>query len=114
MKRNVFFLMLTLVMMSVASVNAQVIIGGSENQEPHAGAVLDLSPLGAKKLGLLLPNVELGSAATDFALVAGATSEQKTAARGLVVYNTKADALKGVGLYVWTGTEWKIIASAGN
>jgi hypothetical protein len=114
MNRNVFFLMLTLVMMSVASVKAQVIIGGSANQEPHAGAVLDLSPLGTKKLGLLLPNVELGSAATEFALVAGASTEQKTTARGLVVYNTKTAALNGVGLYVWSGTEWKIIASADN
>jgi hypothetical protein len=113
MNRKVIFLMLTLLIMSVASVNAQVIIGGSENQEPHAGAILDLSPLGTKKLGLLLPNLELGSAATEFALVTGASTEQKTAARGLVVYNTNA-VLKGVGLYVWTGTEWKIIASAGN
>jgi hypothetical protein len=111
--RNVIFWMLALVMMSVASVNAQVIIGGNEADEPHAGAILDLSPLGIKSLGLLLPNVELGTSATDFALVASATDGQKTAARGLIVYNAK-DVLNGAGLYVWTGEKWKVIALAGN
>jgi hypothetical protein len=113
MRKKTFSLMLSLILMSVASVNAQVIIGGSENQEPHAGAVLDLSPLGTKNLGLLLPNVELGTVATDFALVANVTDEQKSAARGLVVYNIK-NVLNGIGLYVWTGTEWKVITLAGN
>jgi hypothetical protein len=114
MRKKVIFCMLTLVMMSAASVNAQVVIGGGESQEPHTGAVLDLSPLGADKLGLLLPNVALGSSAGDFALDAGANGEQKSAATGLIVYNTKEGGWCVAGLYVWTGEEWKAIALAGN
>jgi hypothetical protein len=114
MRKKTLFWMLTLVVMSVASVNAQVVIGGGESQEPHTGAVLDLSPLGADKLGLLLPNVALGSSAADFALDAGANSDQKSAATGLIVYNTKEAGWCVAGLYVWTGTEWKAIALAGN
>jgi hypothetical protein len=113
MTKKMKFWMLALCMLSAASTNAQVIIGGNETQEPHAGAVLDLSPFGTKQLGLLLPNVELGNTASDFALLANATTEQKSAARGMLVYNIKA-VLNGIGLYVWTGTEWKVIALAGN
>jgi hypothetical protein len=114
MTKKTFFWMLTLIMMRAASVNAQVIIGGGETQTPHAGAVLDLSPLGTQSLGLLLPNVELGTVATDFALVAGATPEQKSAATGLIVYNTKQGGWSVAGLYVWTGDKWKAIALANN
>jgi hypothetical protein len=114
MKRKMIFLALALIILSAASVNAQVIIGGNETQEPHAGAILDLSPLGTQQLGLLLPNVELGAAATDFALAANVTSEQKIAARGMVVYNIKQGVLNGVGLYVWTGDKWVAVALAGS
>jgi hypothetical protein len=104
--RKMIFLLLMLFVLSVASMNAQVIIGDN-TKEPHAGAILDLSPLGTKKLGLLLPNVELNNSADDFALLASATSEQKTAARGMIVYNINASVLSGAGIYVWTGSEWK-------
>jgi hypothetical protein len=115
MRRKVIFWMSALILLiSAASVNAQVIIGGNEIQEPHAGAVLDLSPLGTQKLGLLLPNVELGTAAADFALVTDATPGQKSAAIGLIVYNTKQGGWCVAGLYVWTGDKWKAIALAGN
>jgi hypothetical protein len=115
MRKKVIFRMLTLILlMSAASVNAQVVIGGGESQEPHTGAVLDLSPLGTDKLGLLLPNVALGSSAADFALVDNASSGETSAASGLIVYNTKEDGWCVAGLYVWTGEEWKVIALAGN
>jgi hypothetical protein len=114
MRKKVIFWMLTLVMMSAASVNAQVVIGGGESKEPHTGAVLDLSPLGTQNLGLLLPNVELGSSAADFALVDNANPGQKSAAAGLIVYNTREGGWCVAGLYVWTGEEWKAIALAGN
>jgi hypothetical protein len=111
MKRKMIFLMLMLFILSVASMNAQVIIGGSGSEEPHAGAGLDLSPLGDKHLGLLIPNVTLGSSATDFVLVEESevteeTEEIKTAATGMIVYNPD-DVLFGAGLYVWTGSAWK-------
>jgi hypothetical protein len=118
MRKKAIFCMLTLVMMSAASVNAQVVIGGGESQEPHTGAVLDLSPLGTDKLGLLLPNVALGSSAGDFVLANEADGDKmqalKSAARGLIVYNTKGGGWCVAGLYVWTGEEWKAIALAGN
>jgi hypothetical protein len=114
MKQKMIFLALMLWMLSTASANAQVLIGGNESDEPHSGAILDLSFLGDKNLGLLLPNVELGATATDFTLAADATDEQKTAACGMIVYNTKTDALNGAGLYVWTGSKWMVVALAGS
>jgi hypothetical protein len=107
MKLKTFFVMLALVMTGAASVNAQVIIGDdANNRDPHAGAILDLSPLGTKKLGLLLPSVTLSASATEFTLATGISADQKAAARGMIVYNS-ANVLSGAGLYVWTGTEWK-------
>jgi hypothetical protein len=108
MKQKTMFLMLTLFILSVASMNAQVIIGGSGSEEPHAGAGLDLSPLGGKHLGLLIPNVTLSNSDTDFVLVESeeVTDDIKTAATGMIVYNP-AEVLFGAGLYVWTGSEWK-------
>jgi uncharacterized protein (TIGR02145 family) len=108
--RNVLLWMLTLVVISAASVNAQVIIGGDGTQYPHAGAGLDLSLLGADKLGLLLPSVELTDDAEEFALVADATDEQKTDATGMLVYNADDDILAGAGLYVWDGAKWQAVA----
>jgi uncharacterized protein (TIGR02145 family) len=111
MRKKTLFWMLTLVMMSAASVNAQVIIGGDGIKDPHAGAGLDLSPLGTQKLGLLLPNVELTDDAEEFALVAGATNTQKTDATGMLVYNAD-DVLHGKGLYIWNGTRWQALTPA--
>jgi hypothetical protein len=99
--------MLTLIVISAASVNAQVIIGGNGTQYPHAGAGLDLSPLGKQNLGLLLPSVKLMDKAEEFALVAGATDGQKKDATGMLVYNADADILDGRGLYVWDGAKWQ-------
>jgi uncharacterized protein (TIGR02145 family) len=113
MTKTKVFLMLTLILlMSAVSVNAQVIIGGDGTQDPHAGAGLDLSLLGAEELGLLLPSVELTDAAGEFVLVSGATEEQKKGACGMVVYNIAAGVLDGAGLYVWDGKRWQAIALA--
>jgi uncharacterized protein (TIGR02145 family) len=109
MTKKTVLLVLAFIMMSVASVNAQVIIGGNGTDDPHAGAVLDLSPLGKQKLGLLLPGVELTNDAADFVLGDGEVSgEEKTAATGMLVYNT-ADVLTGPGLYVWDGAKWQAL-----
>jgi uncharacterized protein (TIGR02145 family) len=90
-----------------ANENAQVTIGSREKSRAASG--LDLSPLGKKNLGLLLPNVQLGSNTTDFFLVDGATNEKKTTAAGLLVYNTNDALPNGKGLYVWDGAEWRAI-----
>ncbi|MDR0412283.1 MAG: hypothetical protein LBH61_00565, partial [Dysgonamonadaceae bacterium] len=73
-----FFLMLTLVMTSAASVNAQLIIG-SATKDPHAGAILDLASGGQNNLGLLLPNVELDNDASVFTLGSNDPSNPATA-----------------------------------
>jgi uncharacterized protein (TIGR02145 family) len=111
-KKTLFWMPALILLMSATSVNAQVIIGGNGTLEPHAGAGLDLSPLGADKLGLLLPGVKLTDDATEFALVTGATDTQKTGASGMLVYNTEPCAPNGKGLYIWDGAKWHIIAAA--
>jgi hypothetical protein len=60
--KRIFFLMLTLLIMSTASMNAQVRIGGLD--DPAQGAVLDLNPNNSSdnteyKMGLALPRVYL-------------------------------------------------------
>jgi uncharacterized protein (TIGR02145 family) len=110
MRKRTISLMMVLIMMSAASVKAQVIIGGDGTDNPHAGAGLDLSLLGKQNFGLLLPNMELTDNAAEFALVVEATPKQKTDARGMIVYNIKTDVLDGAGLYVWNGAKWQAVA----
>jgi hypothetical protein len=96
--KKMIFLMLTLLIMGVASMNAQVTIG-SENL-PHSGAVLDLQ---SDNLGLKLPNVALGNDLTVFKLPVTAEST-KEKAKGMYVYNT--NPVIGEGVYVWDGGQW--------
>jgi hypothetical protein len=102
MKRMIF-LMLTLLIWSAASMNAQVIIGDN-SKEPHPGAILDLSPL--QNLGLLLPGVELQNTTT--LQVGGSVAETDENATGMLVYNKTAKVTPSIpkGIYVWNGTDW--------
>jgi hypothetical protein len=101
--KKVFFLVLTLMVLSAASVNAQVRIGGST--DPNPSALLDLNATDTTtvgKLGLALPRVKLVST-TDVATIA-------SPATGLIVYNMAA-AGSGVtavrpGIYIFNGTTW--------
>jgi uncharacterized protein (TIGR02145 family) len=111
-KKVILWIPALILLMSATSVNAQVIIGGDGIKDPHAGAGLDLSPLGTDNLGLLLPRVELTDDAEEFALVTEATPQQKTDARGMLVYNADNDILDGKGLYIWDGAKWKAVALA--
>jgi uncharacterized protein (TIGR02145 family) len=97
MKQKLFFLMLTLFVLGAANVSAQVNIGSNDN--PTEGAVLDLSQVADKNLGLLLPQVELTDDATDWVLDGDPTP-------GMIVYNTKAGVLDGEGFYGWTNLKW--------
>jgi uncharacterized protein (TIGR02145 family) len=108
MRLRTFYLMLTLLMTGAASVNAQVLIGGTASDEPHSGAILDLASGGQNNLGMLLPNVPLTNDATAFVLVANADDNVKQTATGMIVYNTE-DVLSGAGLYVWNGFKWNVI-----
>jgi exosome complex RNA-binding protein Rrp42 (RNase PH superfamily) len=102
--KRIFFLMLMLIVLSTASMNAQVRIGDSSN--PTAGAVLDLNNPDGYKGGLLLPKVEL-TTLSDPTDIAGATDENKADLKGLIVYNTSSSPVEGI--YVWTGSEWFVI-----
>jgi uncharacterized protein YjdB len=98
MKQKLFFLALTLLFLSVTSMNAQVQIGGTAG--PNASAILDLNPdEGDATLGLKLPVIELGDVSV-FQL-----SGTPTNADGIMVYNS-SDATtggSGKGIYVWEG-----------
>jgi hypothetical protein len=99
MKKNLF-LMLTLIGLSIASVKAQVLIGGNgTTDEPHAGAILDLSKTAGK--GLLLPKVDLQGLNVFTVAAAG----EGATAGGMVVYNT-AGTWGDEGVYVWDGAKW--------
>ncbi|MDR0681471.1 MAG: hypothetical protein LBG15_06450 [Dysgonamonadaceae bacterium] len=102
MKQKMIFLALTLWMLSAASVKSQVLIGGNENDDPHEGAVLDLSQ--SANLGLLLPQVFLTNVTTW-------QLEGSTGKEGMMIYNTNDDVPDGNGkdIYVWTRNSWRPI-----
>jgi hypothetical protein len=95
--KKMFFLMLALLVLGAASMNAQVTIGS--DKEPHAGAVLDLQ---STTQGLKLPNVTLSSDLTDFRL-----SGDEATAKGLVVYNNGT----APGIYIWNGSSWNRLSA---
>jgi hypothetical protein len=99
-----FLAMLMLIILSAASMNAQVTIGTDAN--PHDGAILDLQ---STTQGLLLPKVQLDDA-DEFQL---AGDEMK--AIGMMVYNIKAGVKNGygAGVYVWDGGHWNIVNRQG-
>jgi uncharacterized protein (TIGR02145 family) len=90
----------------IYSVNfsAQVTIGALA--PPHAAAVLDLSQIPGKNLGLLPPGVEL-EALDRFSPLMGTGAD----AAGMVVYNKKTDLGENIypGIYVWDGAKWSRI-----
>jgi hypothetical protein len=104
MRQKLFFLMLTLFMLSVASVQAQVTIGA--DAPPHSSAVLDLQ---STALGLKLPTIELGDVA-DFQLL-GTEDE----ADGIMIYNSSEETIggNGKGIYVWNGSKWNFAGKSG-
>ena len=82
-------------------VNAQVTIGNSE--EPTPGAVLDLSKVESKDLGLMLPQVSL-TTLSSWEPLSG------TASNGMFVYNTNESL--GVGIYYWKDDSWVMLGTA--
>jgi hypothetical protein len=99
MKRKTMFCMLSLCLLSVASVNAQVRIGGAV--DPNPSAVLDLNANDVKNdgvLGLALPRVVLTSTANYAPL--------KTHVAGMLVYNTGTGNGVTPGTYYNDGSKW--------
>jgi uncharacterized protein (TIGR02145 family) len=104
MKRKTMFCMLSLCLLSAASVNAQVTIGGAT--DPVAGAILDLNS--DVKGGLVLSSIaieDLGKIPAN--VLTGITSEQdeNLDLRGIMVYNTGTLGVPA-GIYVWNGYFW--------
>jgi uncharacterized protein (TIGR02145 family) len=97
--KKVFFLVLTLIVLSTASANAQVTIGA--NADPHSGAILDLQ---STTQGLKLPVVALSDTLTNFVLPEVGASTKDNAV-GMLVYNT--NPTYGEGVYSWNGSTWK-------
>jgi uncharacterized protein (TIGR02145 family) len=109
--KKMFFLMLTLMVLGVTSMNAQVRIGGTG--DPLSDAVLDLNADnsdtlatadGKATLGLALPRVTL-SATTNAAPLAKHV-------KGMTVYNTKTVGDVTPGTYINDGTKWVRVAGA--
>ncbi|GHT47704.1 hypothetical protein FACS189440_09010 [Bacteroidia bacterium] len=105
--KKMMFLMLMLITLGTASMNAQVKIGG--NDSPAKGALLDLN--GDYKGGLLLPNVaitNLGVIPAGFTERGGAdTAEDLT---GMIVWSTDD---VNTGLYMWDGNNWQSLMGQG-
>jgi hypothetical protein len=104
MTKTTILLVLAFIMMSAASVNAQVRIGGLD--DPNPSAVLDLNATNATnngELGLVLPRVELTST-TSF-------SPLKAHVAGMTVYNTKETGNVTPGTYYNDGEKWVRIGS---
>ena len=99
-KTGFLFALLAITTFFSISVNAQVTIGSSE--EPAKGAVLDLSKVQAKNLGLLLPQVSLSNLTT--------WQLSGTAVDGMFVYNTNTST--GVGIYYWKDNQWIALATS--
>ncbi|MDR1221731.1 MAG: fibrobacter succinogenes major paralogous domain-containing protein [Tannerella sp.] len=99
MTKKTVLLVLAFIMMSAASVNAQVRIGGLD--DPHQSAILDLNTdneSNAGNLGLYLPRVSLTSAKQEL--------NSAPPLNGALVWNTNDDFYLGKGVYVWGDTVW--------
>jgi hypothetical protein len=104
---KMFYLMLLLMLLGTASMNAQVRIGGTG--DPYDAAVLDLNanndatPSGNTG-GLALPRIALTSVTQQL--------NNATPKPGTLLYNTST-GLDGAGTYVWT-TQWMKVSTGAN
>jgi hypothetical protein len=99
--RKQFFFMLIFATAGLASVNAQMRIGGEET--PNKSAVLDLNPddnvsSGNATLGLALPRVHLKNVNDAFPLLSHV--------KGMTVYNMATTGGVKPGVYVNNGSTW--------
>jgi hypothetical protein len=99
--KKIFFLMLTLLIMSVASMNAQVLIGGDGTGNPDPAAVLELR---SSNQGFLLPRVALTSTADPAPLAAFVN--------GMMVYNTVNHNDVTQGTYYCDGIRWNKVRNS--
>jgi hypothetical protein len=107
--KKILFLMLFLMFLGTAFVNAQVRIGS--NVAPEKGAVLDLkSSVFAPGYvgGLLLPRVEIATENAVPTSWVGSGTLDETKLKGLLVFNDNSSVVPK-GIYVWNGTKWKAV-----
>jgi hypothetical protein len=107
--KKVLFLMLFLMFLGTAFVNAQVRIGGSA--PPEKGAVLDLKSSASAPGyvgGLLLPHVEISDINIVPTYWVGSGTLDESKLKGLLVFNDN-NTLIPKGIYVWNGTKWKAV-----
>jgi hypothetical protein len=104
MKKTIFLTGLFLMIIGVANIDAQVRIGSEE--APDVSAVLDLNPNNTDNAqgGLLLPRVRLHN------LTHKVFGIDVPIARGLMVYHMDSSTGLKEGVYVYTGTEWRLIS----
>jgi hypothetical protein len=74
-------------------------VAGSDNETSNSG-------------GLVLPRVQLVSKTTLQPFIASASGTNLTEHIGLTVYNLTTTNGFHEGIYVWTGTEWRILELA--
>jgi uncharacterized protein (TIGR02145 family) len=96
------FLALILFVLSVASVNAQVRIGGAITDVPVLSTILDLHNTDDFKGGLLLPRIALTNM-SSLVDIPNANQDKPQLLTGLVVYNTSSGTK---GIYMWNGNKW--------
>jgi hypothetical protein len=107
MKQKMIFLALMLMVLSAASVNAQVRIGGTTDPDPSV--ILDLNPdVGNATGGLLLPKVNLVDLTSS--------DPFSTHIKGLTVYNLTINSERELneGVYCNNGAEWFPVISCGS
>jgi hypothetical protein len=110
--KKIFSLTLLLVTLEATIVDAQVTIGSIN--DPHSGAVLDLSQISGD-YGLLLPRVKLRNV-NDFQLPGAGDPAKESAAIGMIIFNestTTIGAQGAIGEYVWDGGKWRPLAIDG-
>jgi hypothetical protein len=111
MRQKVFFLMLALVMISAASVNAQVRIGGLSDPDPSA--ILDLNPdeVGGEEQdatgGLMLPRVHLDA-------INSSPFDANVTKKGLMIYHKGTENELSEGIYYYNGNRWVMVLTDEN
>lgn len=107
------FVFFTIGVLLTTYVNCQVTIGSAI--KPNAGSLLDLKEYDPVTIGgatsykgLLLPRVELhDEKKLKLGTAEEILSDEYEQHTGLIVYNTSELAPFCLGVYVWTGEEWK-------
>jgi hypothetical protein len=106
MKRKTMFCMLSLCLLSAASVNAQITVGGLT--DPAAGVILDLNSPGGARGGLVLSSIaitDLSEIPANELLGISSAQDVNEDLRGTLVYNTGTPGVPA-GIYAWNGYCW--------